>query len=80
MLGAGGRQLRPAPQGEGRSPSHRFTTAPRQMNVTMRSSKEDIATAAVEIIDTQQERIDQLQQQQTVLWGLVALLAILWAL
>ena len=50
------------------------------MNVTMRSSKEDIATAAVEIIDTQQERIDQLQQQQTVLWGLVALLAILWAL
>ena len=50
------------------------------MNITMRSSKEDIATAAVEIIDTQQERIDQLQQQQNVLWGLVALLAVLWAL
>lgn len=50
------------------------------MNVTMRSTKEDIATAAVEIIDTQQERIDQLQQQQAVLWGLVALLAILQVL
>lgn len=50
------------------------------MNITMRSSKEDIATAAVEIIDTQQERIDQLQQQQVVLWGMVALLAILQVL
>lgn len=46
------------------------------MNVTMRSSKEEIATAAVELIDTQAERISQLQQQQAILWALVALLAI----
>lgn len=50
------------------------------MNITMRSSKEDIATAAVEIIDSQQERINDLQQRQVVLWGLVALLAILQVL
>lgn len=52
------------------------TTAPRQMNVTMRSSKEEIATAAVELIDTQAEQISQLQQRQAILWALVALLAI----
>lgn len=46
------------------------------MNVTMRSSKEEIATAAVELIDTQAEQIAQLQQRQAILWGLVALLAI----
>jgi hypothetical protein len=45
------------------------------MNVTMRSSKEELATAAVEMIDTQQERIDVLQQQQMALWALVAVLA-----
>lgn len=47
------------------------------MNITMRSSKEDVATAAVEIIDTQQERIKELQQRQTVLLALVGLAAIL---
>lgn len=47
------------------------------MNVTMRSSKEDIATAAVELIDTQAEQLDCLRQQQTILWGLVALLTAL---
>jgi hypothetical protein len=46
------------------------------MNVTMRSSKEEIATAAVELIDTQAEQISQLQQRQAILWALVALLAI----
>jgi hypothetical protein len=47
------------------------------MNTTLRSSKEEIATAAVEIIDTQQDRIDELQQRQAVLASLVALLALL---
>ena len=47
------------------------------MNTTLRSSKEEIATAAVEIIDTQQERIDELQQRQGILACLVALLALL---
>lgn len=46
------------------------------MNVTMRSSKEEIATAAVELIDTQAEQISQLQQRQAILWALVALLVI----
>ena len=46
------------------------------MNVTLRSSKEEIATAAVELIDTQAEQIAQLQQRQVILWALVALLAI----
>jgi hypothetical protein len=47
------------------------------MNTTLRSSKEEIATAAVEIIDTQQDRIDELQQRQAILVSLVALLALL---
>jgi hypothetical protein len=47
------------------------------MNTTLRSSKEEIATAAVEIIDTQQDRIDELQQRQVILASLVALLALL---
>lgn len=50
------------------------------MNTTMRSSKEEIATAAVEIIDTQAEEITQLRQRQVILWALVALLAILQVL
>lgn len=47
------------------------------MNTTLRSSKEEIATAAVEIIDSQQERLEALQQRQVILWALVALLATL---
>jgi hypothetical protein len=49
------------------------------MNTTLRSSKEEIATAAVEIIDTQQDRIDELQQRQTILLALLGLVAI-WQL
>lgn len=48
-----------------------------QMNVTMRSSKEEIATAAVELIDTQAEQLAAMQQQQVILWALVGLLATL---
>lgn len=51
--------------------------APRQMNVTMRSPKGEIATAAVEMIDGQRERIRQLEQQQAVLWALAGTLAVL---
>lgn len=47
------------------------------MNVTMRSSKEEIATAAVELIDTQAERLAAMQQQQRILWALVGLLTTL---
>lgn len=47
------------------------------MNVTMRSSKEEIATAAVELIDTQAEQLAAMQQQQVILWALVGLLSAL---
>ena len=51
------------------------TTDPRHMNTTMRSSKEEIASAAVELIDMQSDELQQLQQRQRVLWALVALLS-----
>jgi hypothetical protein len=49
------------------------------MNITMRSSKEDIATAAVELIDHQANRISALEQRQTILLALLGLVAI-WQL
>ena len=48
---------------------------PRHMNTTLRSSKDDIATAALELIDGQADQLHQLQQRQRVLWALVALLS-----
>ena len=48
---------------------------PRHMNTTLRSSKDDIATAAIELIDGQAEQLQELQQRQRVLWALVALLS-----
>jgi hypothetical protein len=47
------------------------------MNVNMRSPKGELATAAVEMIDGQRERIRQLEQQQAVLWALAGTLAVL---
>jgi hypothetical protein len=50
--------------------------ATRQMNITERSSKDDIIGAACEITDAQQLRIIQLQQEQQILFAVVvALLA-----
>lgn len=49
-------------------------------SVTLRSSKDEIATAAVEIIDTQQEQIQTLQERQTILLALLGVLSILWLL
>lgn len=46
------------------------------MNITARSSKDDVITAACELVDDQAQRIRELQQRQTVLWALVALLAV----
>lgn len=46
------------------------------MNITARSSKDDVITAALELTDGQAQRIRELQQRQTVLWALVALLAV----
>lgn len=48
-----------------------------QMNITERSSKADIIDAACELTDSQAERIAQLEQQQTVLFGLLAVVSVL---
>jgi hypothetical protein len=55
-------------------------TAPRTMNITERSSKADIIDAAVELTSTQAERIDALQQQQTILLIMLGAVTILWLL
>lgn len=43
----------------------------------MKSSKDDMATAACELIDDQSERINALEQRQAILWALVAILSAL---
>ena len=47
------------------------------MNITAASTKADIITAAMEITDNMQAKIDQLQQRQAVLLGLLGLLVVL---
>ena len=47
------------------------------MNITERSSKADIIDAAIEITSCQEERITELEQQQTVLMILLGVLATL---
>jgi hypothetical protein len=47
------------------------------MNTTQASTKADIITAAMEITDSQQAKIDQLQQRQVILFGLIAVLSII---
>jgi hypothetical protein len=47
------------------------------MNITERSSKSDIIDAAVELTSSQEERIGELKQQQTVLMILLGVLAAL---
>lgn len=52
---------------------------PRQMNVTARSSKDEIITAAMELTDSQDRCIRRLEQQQAVLLALLGI-ATVWAL
>jgi hypothetical protein len=47
------------------------------MNTTQASTKADIITAAMEITDYQQAKINQLQQRQVILFGLIALLTVI---
>jgi hypothetical protein len=47
------------------------------MNTTQSSTKADIITAAMEITDSQQAKIDQLQQRQVILFGLIAVLTVI---
>jgi hypothetical protein len=44
------------------------------MNITERSSKDEIITASLELIDDKSARIDHLEQQQVILWALVSFL------
>jgi hypothetical protein len=47
------------------------------MNTTQASTKAEIITAAMEITDNMQAKIDQLQQRQVILFGLIAVLSII---
>jgi len=53
--------------------------APRQMNITERSPKAEIISAACELADHQANRISALEQRQTILLALLGLVAI-WQL
>lgn len=60
-----------------REPERSGPIAPRQMNVTARSSKADIIDAAMELTSTQADRIEQLEQRQSILIALLAIASIL---
>jgi len=47
------------------------------MNITSRSSKADIIDAAMELTDSQAERIAQLEERQAVLLALLAIASVL---
>jgi hypothetical protein len=47
------------------------------MNINERTSKAEIISAAVELTDSQAQRIDELQQRQLILLALLGALAIL---
>jgi hypothetical protein len=49
------------------------------MNITDRSSKPEIISAALELTDHQAATIERLQQQQRILWATLAALTV-WAL
>jgi hypothetical protein len=49
--------------------------APRQVNITERTSKAEIISAACELTDSQAATIDRLLQQQTVLAVCLAVMA-----
>ena len=46
------------------------------MNITSKSSKDDIITSSLEIVDNQALKINQLQQQQIVLFAIIGALTI----
>lgn len=46
------------------------------MNITEHSTKAAIIDAACELTDTQAERIAQLEQQQTILFSILGLVAV----
>ena len=57
-------------------PRGAFTSTTDHMNVTERSAKADIIDAAVELTDSQAERIADLENDRTALWVLAAVLLV----
>lgn len=55
----------------------RPTTETGQMQITERTSKAEVLTAACELADYQADRIRELEQRQTVLLALLGLAAVL---
>lgn len=49
------------------------------MIITQSSTKAEIIDASCEVIDTQQEQINELQERQLALWAVVGVLAVLLA-
>jgi hypothetical protein len=49
------------------------------MIITQSSTKAEIIDASCEVIDTQQEKISELQERQLVLWAIVGVLVVLLA-
>jgi hypothetical protein len=49
------------------------------MIITQSSTKAEIIDASCEVIDTQQEKINELQERQLVLWAIVGVLVVLLA-
>ena len=47
------------------------------MNISATSPKDEIVSAALELTDSQAEQLDQLKQQQQLLWVLIAVLSAL---
>ena len=54
-------------------------TSHKQMIITQSSTKAEIIDASCEVIDTQQEKISELQERQLVLWVIVGVLVVLLA-
>ena len=50
-----------------------------QMIITQSSTKAEIIDASCEVIDTQQEKISELQERQLALWSIVGVLVVLLA-
>jgi len=47
------------------------------MNTTASSNKDQIITAACELVDSQAHQINELQERQLALWALVGVLSVL---
>lgn len=50
------------------------------MNINEHSTKAAIIDAACELVDSQAQQINDLQEQQLILWALVGVMAVLLAL